>query len=720
MRGKERNSLYRLKIKDFKLNIDDRVGVRGVLPCSLRTVLAATDGCEPWQVNTDVGTVEFAGVIEIEPHVLAMKHVCLRLTGVSEPAEVILNGKAISTPDSRDRIYVYNVKDRLFPGYNTVTVRFSRSERAQSSSGIRFRDGDAYDPALESVSLLAFNAAAINSVNVTQTHGEGGVTLNVNMGMIGDKSEVRAVATLVSPTGKIYYSGLADGSGAISIPDPLLWWPSGMGVPNLYDLAVNLYHGDSAEDVFEMRVGLRDLAVSTESGAMSVSVGGVPVFLKGMRILPETFGAEFADPERLAATVASASAAGVNALYVSPYGKAPGDRFFELCDEHGILAVIGVSDRNPTASSPDDAAKREIVDGPRRISYHACLAAFYINSDITPSAEALREFIESYCFGASAVIAAGEPCFEMPLSVPSARTLRELLTDGEENVLSYVGEAATEPRGALPTSLLSMSAEYKLPAGNRSLSYLSQLAELDCLEGRLASARASGTRFFFADRLNDTRPLISSSSLDYFGRWKASHYGILRLFSPVVILHKRTGHSVTFTVYNDRAKEYNGTLTYRVLDSDNLELYRGTIECRDLASASSREIGTVNLAEYIDGYERERYLAYSYSDGTRTREATVLFVPKKHFKFRNPLIRATVSGSGKHFDVTLYSAGFAGKVWLQFANNDAVFSENGFDITDNSPRRISFETSETVSAERLESEIEIISLYNAGRQPASK
>jgi hypothetical protein len=59
------------------------------------------------------------------------------------------------------------------------------------------------------------------------------------MGMIGDKSEVRAVATLVSPTGKIYYSGLADGSGAISIPDPLLWWPSGMGVPNLYDLAVN-------------------------------------------------------------------------------------------------------------------------------------------------------------------------------------------------------------------------------------------------------------------------------------------------------------------------------------------------------------------------------------------------------------------------------------------------------------------------------------------------
>ncbi|MBR2350937.1 MAG: hypothetical protein IKA67_02780, partial [Clostridia bacterium] len=287
--------MFRLKIKDVKLNIDDRVGVKGVLPCSLRTVLAAADGCEPWQVNTKVSAVEFTGTIEIEPHVLAMKHVCLRLTGVSEPAEVILNGKTISTPESRDRIYVYNVKDRLFPGYNTLSIRFSRLERTESPFGIRLRDGDIYDPAIESVSLLAFNAAAINSVNVTQIHGEGGVTLNVNMGMIGDKSEVRAVATLVSPTGKIYYGGLADGSGAISIPDPLLWWPSGIGVPNLYDLAVNLYHGDSAEDVFEMKIGLRDLNVSCASGSMSVTVGGLPVFLKGIRVLPESFGAEFID-----------------------------------------------------------------------------------------------------------------------------------------------------------------------------------------------------------------------------------------------------------------------------------------------------------------------------------------------------------------------------------------------------------------------------------------
>ena len=712
--------MLRLKIKNFKLNIDDKVGIEGVLPCSLRTVLAASEKCEPWQVNADVGTVEFTGVIEIEPHVLTMKHICLRLTGVSEPAEVVLNGKTISTPDSRDRIYVYNVKDRLFPGYNTIVIKFSRPERRATTSGIRLRDGDLYDPAVESVSLLAFNAAAISSVNVTEVHGEGSVTLNVNMGIIGDKSEVRAVATLVSPTGKIYYSGLVDGCGSITIPDPLLWWPLGMGVPNLYDLAVNLYHGDSAEDVCEMRVGLRRLSASCEGNSISVEVGGVPVFLKGMRILPETFGAEFADPDRLCGLITAAARAGVNALYVSPYGKAPSDRFFELCDEHGILVILGISDRLPSDNSPDDAAKREIVDGPRRISYHASLAAFYINSDITPSAGALGEFIEAYCFGTSAVIGTGEPYAQMPLSVPESRTLSSVLSDGEENLLSHDAEAATEPRGALPASLLSMSAEYKLPAGNRSLSYLSQLAALDSLEEQLTDVRACGMRSFFADKLNDTRPLASASAVDFFGRWKAAHYGLLRIFSPFSVLHKRSGYSVSFTAYNDRVKEYSGTVTYRVMDSENRELYRGSLECQSLAPAGAVELGTVNLAEYIDGYERERYLAYSYNDGIRTREATVFFVPKKHFKFRNPAIRATVSGSGRRFDVTLYSEGFAGRVWLEFRNTDALFSENGFDITYNAPMRVSLETAEVISAERLEAELQIISLYDAGRQSCEK
>ena len=95
-------------------------------------------------------------------------------------------------------------------------------------------------------------------------------------------------------------------------------------------------------------------------------------------------------------------------------------------------------------------------------------------------------------------------------------------------------------------------------------------------------------------------------------------------------------------------------------------------------------------------------------------------MPKKHFKFKNPAIRATVSGSGKKFDVTLYSECFAGRVWLEFESTEALFSENGFDIIENAPRRITLETTEIISAERLERELKITTLYDAGRPSCEK
>ncbi len=708
--------MLRLKIQDFKLNIDEKTGLAASLPCSMYTVLAAAEGKAPWELHSDARSVEFTGVVEIEPHVLSHKHICLRIAGVSSPAEVVLNGKTISTPDSRDRIYVYNVKDRLFPGYNTIVIRFRREDEGRKTSGIRLRDLSPFDPAIESVTLMAFESAAINSVNITQAHAESGVTLNVNMGIIGDKTNVRAVATLVSPSGKIYYGGLSDGHGTITVSDPLLWWPCGMGVPNLYDLSVNLYHGDSAEDVFDMRIGLRSITADNGGDAVSVNVGGLPAFLRGMQVVPATLGAEFADPKKLARLIASAAGVGVNAIYVSPYGKAPSDELFDLCDKYGILVVLGIGDRHPTDTQQDDALKREIVDGPRRISHHASLAAFYINSSLTARADALADLLRSYCPDVPTVVAPNEPVTAMPVSLPDPRTLSEILTDGENNLLSYAAETATEPAGALPGTVFAMSADYKMPLGNRQLAYVSQLAYADRLSTELATARRLGRRSFFVNRLNDPRPLVSPATVDHYGRWTAAHYRLARLYSPFSILHETKGLSVSFVAYNDRAKEYSGTLSYRVLDTDNRELYRGSLECMGLAPTSSADLGTVDVSDYVMGHERERYLVYSYSDGVQTRSATVFFCPKKHFKFRDPAIRATVSGSGRRFDVTLYAESFAAGVVLGFSETDALFGENGFDIIDNAPVRVLFETTETVSAERLESELSLTSLYDVGRE----
>ena len=703
--------MIRLKIKDFKLNVGDRVGIEAKLPTSLSATLASAS--DEWlsRDSSEPPSVELSGVIEIEPHMLSTKHVCLRLTGISEPAEIVLNGKTISTPDSRERIYVYNVKERLFPGYNTLVIRFLREGEGARARGIRLRATEPYDPAVESVELMAFDSAAISSVSITERHSEDGVTVGVTMGLIGCKDGVRAVATLVSPAGKMYYGGLSDGSGTITVNDPLLWWPRGMGVPNLYDLSVNLYHGDLAEDVCELKIGLRELGVTAEQGRPSLRVNGYPAFLKGARLMPETLDGSYRSEGETVRLVESAAEVGINALYVPPVGRAPSARLIDLCDKNGILLIYGVTS---SADEPQlsDLVKREIVDGPRRIASHASTAAFYINGEGLSAADELFSALSAYCPNVKTLVAACEPYTELPCSLPEIKTLSETFAGDEANILSPSVEARTD--GSLASMLAEIVAEYRFPEGTDELSYISQLLAADAITSRLAESRG---RFgsYFAPRLNDGAPMLSPSTLDSPVRWKAAHYRLRRLYAPVSVLHRINGYKVSFTVYNDRTKEYSGSVTCRVVDRNGVELHRDSFECASLAPASSIELTELDLAEYIKGHERDRILVYSYGDGVTEHTATVFFTKSKYFRYKNPKIRAAVSGSGKRFDVTLYAEAFARSVRVSFENSEARFSDNFIDIVSAAPVRISVETTEAVSAERLLSEIRLLSMYDVGR-----
>jgi beta-mannosidase len=99
-------------------------------------------------------------------------------------------------------------------------------------------------------------------------------------------------------------------------------------------------------------------------------------------------------------------------------------------------------------------------------------------------------------------------------------------------------------------------------------SYVSQLVQAEgvglALEAHRRSwPRTGGTLYW---QMNDTWPVVSWSSVDSFGRWKALHYRARDVFAPVSVLADTWGDSVGVWLAVDRPDPVDGDLLLRTLD----------------------------------------------------------------------------------------------------------------------------------------------------------
>ena len=232
--------MVRREIKNFEMVIDDQKYPCQV-PCSVHSVLTKAGA----DVNSVGDTVRFNAEIYVDDVALAMKNMYIRLRGIRVPARVYFADRLVAKTDGKRPIYNIDIAGLSEKGNNLLSICFDSEDCNLIYAGLSM-----------SVEILRFSSAIIDKVNLVQKHEEGGVTLGIDLNLIGNPDSVRAVATLVSSSGQIYYAGLTKGKGSILVRDPLYWWPKGLGVQNLYRLTVNLYGESDIEDTAEIRIGL--------------------------------------------------------------------------------------------------------------------------------------------------------------------------------------------------------------------------------------------------------------------------------------------------------------------------------------------------------------------------------------------------------------------------------------------------------------------------------
>lgn len=150
----------------------------------------------------------------------------------------------------------------------------------------------------------------------------------------------------------------------MTIEHPLLWWPRGYGAQNLYTVTLALLRDGEVVDSVTERIGLRSLSLerSFERGSQKfqISVNGVRLMVRGTNWVPLD-AMHGNDQNRVDAAMALIHDCGCNMLRSWGGGVYESDRFFDLCDEYGVLVWQDFCMGN-TNYPQDDAFARVMYD----------------------------------------------------------------------------------------------------------------------------------------------------------------------------------------------------------------------------------------------------------------------------------------------------------------------------------------------------------------------
>lgn len=340
---------------------------------------------------------------------LAHAHVELVCEGLDTLAHVSLNGHEIAFADNMHITWVWDVKEQLHAGENTLEIRFDSpilycAKKAEEAPGWESSDatpgfrhlrkahcmfGWDWGPRLPDtgiwrpIFLRTWDAARLENALMLQAHHDGVVDVTIRPEIAGESAWS---AEITAPDGEvIIIPETTAAEQVITIEHPQLWWPNGLGKQPLYRVTVRLATGDTRT----WRIGLRTMTVSREKDEWGEEfchvVNGVKVFAMGADYIPEDNILARVTPERTRRLLEDCKAANFNAIRVWGGGYYPDDAFYDICDELGLLVwqdlmyACAFYDLTPDF---ERSIRVETHQNVARLRHHASLALICGNNEM--------------------------------------------------------------------------------------------------------------------------------------------------------------------------------------------------------------------------------------------------------------------------------------------------------------------------------------------------
>jgi len=301
-------------------------------------------------------------------------------------------------------------------------------------------------------------------------------------------------------------------------------------------------------------------------------------------------------------------------------------------------------------------------------------------------------------------------------ALPPLATIRTYADEAEWNMTSYIMEQ--HQKNASGNSLIvgQMLDTFRLPKDFVSMVYLSMALQAEGIRygvehWRRHPDRVAGILYW---QLNDCWPVVSWSSLDYFGRWKALHYAARRFYAPLLLSIEDKPPEQEVYVSNDGRAPWEGTVNWRLetLAGEVLTSGQAPVE---VAPQAAIVVCKLDFSSQItdDNLRKLTLIAELWHGDQFVVRQTAYFVPIKHLSLTDPAITASLHSQNGELIVELTSRSAALIVEVSLTGADVVFSDNYFNLHPGRSIQISCPLPDGWTLSRAQKEIRICSVYDS-------
>lgn len=296
-------------------------------------------------------------------------------------------------------------------------------------------------------------------------------------------------------------------------------------------------------------------------------------------------------------------------------------------------------------------------------------------------------------------------------SLPIYATVKKYAAHDDRHLTSSVMKSHNKHPIGFETIKEYMKRDYNIPNSIDDYVLVSQLLQAEGMKTAIEAYRRAmpycmGSLYW---QLNDCWPVVSWASIDYFGKWKAFHYYLRKLYAPVMVSPVYKAGELKVFLVSDYLENRSVKLNMTLMDFYGTELWQHDMELIMKGNAS-KIVFTKPFGGIMSKLDTNKVFMHIEitGDGKLLAENNLFFAKVKDMILPKSEIKYNIIHENGKLGIKILSNVLSKNIFIDYADDKGNFSDNYFDILPGEVKTVWIDMSE----EEFKKQVKTKSLIN--------